>query len=64
MKHRANIFLVVRRTDNTDVVLGAYRTMDRADEVAAGYSQQWIDRLGEHPDNPQFLVQITTFHDE
>lgn len=64
MKHRANVFLVVRRNDGSDVVLGVYRTVDRADEVAAAYGQQWKDKYGEHPENPIFLVQISTFHDE
>lgn len=76
MKNRSNVFNVVRYEkiviweDDNDLqeyyydahTVGTYRTLERAEEVAASYNQQVSD--GDLPSDFQFGVQASVFYDE
>lgn len=70
MKHRGTLFVVVRTAWNDPftkemkgvTALGAYLSLERAEEVQGKYEQEMIDRgLG---DFFEFEVQTVTYYDE
>lgn len=62
MKHKDNIYLVIRDNGNYDVLCGAYPTAELADEKRAVFEQDFRDR-GLALDF-SFHVRITTYFDE
>lgn len=62
MKHRGNIYCVVRHSDEGwSHVIGAYKDPDHAQDVVDAYNQDVID--GELFSGFHFQVQITQYYE-
>ena len=44
LKHRSNLFLVVRESDDTEIPIAGFLTPESADEYAGSCHQDFIDR--------------------
>lgn len=64
MKHRDNIYLVVRvsEKDGSSSVCGAYSSLEDADNKADAYNQNFKDKGLDMLF--KFEVQLTTYYDE
>lgn len=70
-KHRSAVFAVVREKENYDchwdfdAVIGVYYSVQRAEEVASGTIQKYLD-AGMDPDNHSYRCTIspTNWYDE
>lgn len=61
MKHRGNIYCVVRNSDTGGHVVGAYKDPEHAQDVVDAFNQDVVD--GELPQEFHFELQITQYYE-
>lgn len=61
LKHRSNLFLVVRESDDTEIPIAGFLTPERADEYAGVCQQEFDER---NIDGYMFKVVPLIYYDE